>query len=641
MSLPSPNLDDRRFQELVDEAKRMVQQRCPEWTDHNVSDPGVTLIETFAFMVDTVLYRMNRVPDLHYLKFLDLIGVRLFPPTAATGEVTYRLAAAQPETVVVPAGAQVASQRLDTEDPVLFTVDRELRIVPCALDRVLTATGSDVPADRSEELAAGAGLACFAAQPVPGDVVLFGLDVAVPHCLVLLRVDCDVAGVGVDPRDPPLVWEAWTGAGWEKCEVDADSTGGFNRPGDVLLHVPPNHTPSVLGRHRAAWLRCRVVAPAQGQPFYRASPRLLSVAASTMGGTVGVVHADVVRDEVVGMSTGVPGQRFPLEHRPVVADAEPLTVLVDADEWREVTSFAGSGATDRHFMVDRGAGELLFGPAVREADGGLRHYGAVPAKGTTIRIPVYRTGGGRRGNVARGMLQTQRDPVPFVSTVANRAPATGGVDGESVEDAATRGPLTLRTRDRAVTAEDYEQLAREAAPDAARVRCVPVSEESGAVRVLVVPAVTATDDLRFADLKPSAALLSKVSRHLEERRCIGARISVEPPFYQGVTVVAELQARPRTEPEVLRARALQELYAYLHPITGGPDRTGWPFGRPVHSGEIFAVLQRIPGVELVEEVRLFGADPVSGNRGGAVPRLTLSPNGLVFSYGHQVRVGRA
>ncbi|GIG59132.1 putative baseplate assembly protein [Longispora fulva] len=641
MSLPSPNLDDRRFQELVDEAKRMVQQRCPEWTDHNVSDPGVTLIETFAFMVDTVLYRMNRVPHLHYLKFLDLIGVRLFPPTAATGEVTYRLAAAQPETVVVPAGAQVASQRVDTEDPVVFTVERELRIVPCHLERVLTASGADVPADRSEELAAGTGLACFSAQPVPGDVVLFGLDVPVPHCLVLLRVDCDVAGVGVDPRDPPLVWEAWTGTGWERCVVDEDSTGGFNKPGDVLLHVPAHHDASVLGRHRAAWLRCRVLDPVAGQPFYRASPRLLSVAASTMGGSVAVVHAEVVRGEVAGMSTGVPGQRFPLEHRPVVADAEPLVLLVDADEWREVTSFAGSGATDRHFMVDRGAGELLFGPAVRGADGGLRHYGAVPGKGATIRIPVYRTGGGRRGNVARNMLQIQRDPVPFVSTVSNRVPASGGVDGESVEDASTRGPLTLRTRDRAVTAEDFEQLAREAAPDAARVRCVPVSEESGAVRVLVVPAVTATDDLRFADLKPSAALLSKVSRYLDERRCIGARISVEPPFYQGVTVVAELQARPRTEPEVLRARALQELYAYLHPITGGPDHTGWPFGRPVHSGDIFAVLQRVPGVELVEEVRLFGADPVTGARGGAVPRLPLSPNGLIFSYGHQVRVGRA
>src|SRR5215831_11414193 len=93
MPLSTPNLDDRHFQELVDDAKRLVQQRCPEWTDHNVSDPGVTLIEAFAQMVDQLIYRLNRVPDRHYVKFLDLLGVQLFPPTAATGTATFWLAA--------------------------------------------------------------------------------------------------------------------------------------------------------------------------------------------------------------------------------------------------------------------------------------------------------------------------------------------------------------------------------------------------------------------------------------------------------------------------------------------------------------------------------------------------------------------
>ena len=86
MVLPAPNLDDRHFQDLVDDAKRLVQQRCPEWTDHNVSDPGVTLIEAFAQMVDQLIYRLNRVPDRNYIKFLELIGVELRPPAAARGQ---------------------------------------------------------------------------------------------------------------------------------------------------------------------------------------------------------------------------------------------------------------------------------------------------------------------------------------------------------------------------------------------------------------------------------------------------------------------------------------------------------------------------------------------------------------------------
>src|SRR5207245_4055604 len=108
MALPVPNLDDRRFQELVNDSKRLVQQRCPEWTDHNVHDPGVTLIELFAWMTDQVIYRLNRVPDKVYVKFLELLGVRLFPPTAARAPVTFWLAAPQPEPPRVPDGTHVA-----------------------------------------------------------------------------------------------------------------------------------------------------------------------------------------------------------------------------------------------------------------------------------------------------------------------------------------------------------------------------------------------------------------------------------------------------------------------------------------------------------------------------------------------------
>src|SRR5438093_12989332 len=89
MSLPAPHIDDLNFQSLVDDAKRMVQQRCPEWTDHNVSDPGVTLIETFAYMVDQLLWRLNRVPDRTYIKFLELIGLNLQPPSAARAPITF------------------------------------------------------------------------------------------------------------------------------------------------------------------------------------------------------------------------------------------------------------------------------------------------------------------------------------------------------------------------------------------------------------------------------------------------------------------------------------------------------------------------------------------------------------------------
>src|SRR5215208_6014566 len=114
MPLPTVTLDDRHFQDIVDEAKTRIPTYCPEWTDHNVSDPGVALIELFAWMTDLLLYRVNQVPDKMYTSFLELIGVRLDPPRAARVPVTFHLSAAQAMDVVIPEDTEVATIRTET-----------------------------------------------------------------------------------------------------------------------------------------------------------------------------------------------------------------------------------------------------------------------------------------------------------------------------------------------------------------------------------------------------------------------------------------------------------------------------------------------------------------------------------------------
>lgn len=138
MALPVPNLDDRRFQDLVDDAKRMVMRRSPEWTDHNVSDPGVTLIETFAFMVDQLLFRVNRVPDRLYLKFLEMIGLRLLPPVPARAPLTFWLSAPTTNPVVVESGTRAGTPRAENEEPIRFATVEKVVIVPCSVAHVLT-----------------------------------------------------------------------------------------------------------------------------------------------------------------------------------------------------------------------------------------------------------------------------------------------------------------------------------------------------------------------------------------------------------------------------------------------------------------------------------------------------------------------
>ena len=662
MTLPSPNLDDRRFQQLVDEAKRFIQQRCPEWTDHNVSDPGVTLIEAFAHMTDQLLYRLNRVPEKSYLAFLDLIGITLHPPSPARTEVTFWLSAPQPGPVQVRAGTEVATLRTETEEALVFASTADLTIVPCTLAHLQTQAASGRPVDRTEETTDRREVTCFSAVPADEDAVLFGLSDAVPHCAVVLRLDSTVDGIGVDPRRPPLAWEAYDGAQWQPCQVDRDDTGGLNRPGEVVLHVPAGHAVAALGARRAGWLRCRVVPARPGQPAYSASPVLRGATAFTIGGTAPAVHAETVRGEALGEAEGVAGQRFQAARPPILQDGDPLFIEVgggDASEkegggwqeWTETESFGSSGPEDRHVRIDRSTGEVAFGPAVRQPDGSLQRYGAVPPKGARVRIRQYRTGGGRRGNVAPHTLTVLRSSIPYIARVDNRTAAAGGVDGETVDSAKLRGPVELRCQDRAVTARDFELIAHRAAPSAARIRCLAAGDgssdgngegggnENGAVRVLVVPEVVrGAEPLQIDQLAPDPQMLETIAAHLDERRQIGTRLIVEPPRYQGVTAVARLVARPGATAARVRTRALDALYRHLDPLTGGPDGRGWPFGRDVQTGEVHAILQAVAGVDLVEELRLFPADPLTGRRGDPADRIDVDRHALVFSFEHQIRV---
>ena len=267
MALPAPDLDDRRFQQLVDDAKRMVMARCPTWTDHNVSDPGVTLIETFAYMTDVLLYRLNRVPDRLYLKFLELIGLQLFPATvgahrrdvlpvvAGAGHADAAAWHAHRDAAHRDRGAGGVHHRRGPADRRLLAAAR------CSP----TATASEGRETRTEQLRLRVPFAAFSSPPEPGDALLVGLTEAVPRCAVRLQFHCTIEGVGVDPDDPPLQWEAFDGTDVACVRGRARTApAGLNRDGSIIVHVPRQHSATLLDGERAGWLRARVVAAERG-----------------------------------------------------------------------------------------------------------------------------------------------------------------------------------------------------------------------------------------------------------------------------------------------------------------------------------------------------------------------------------------
>lgn len=652
MSLPSPSLDDRRFQDIVDEAKRKITQLCPAWTDHNVSDPGVALIELFAWMSELVLYRMNQVPDRLYVKFLELIGIELYGASPAVSDLLFTLTSPQQDVVRVIAGTEVSTERIGQENPVVFMTDEELRIVPPRLTSCVTLSDGRFE-DHTEDLRRQADqVTCFRSLQAD-DAFYLGFAESLASNEIRVHVVTEVEGAGINPDDPPLVWETWEGERWAPAELITDTSDALNSPegGDITLILGPRHEQMPINLTRAFWLRCRLVPLREGQSGFRRSPQLSAVTVESLGGVVRGRHAEPAPAEVLGVSTGLPGQVFSVRRAPVLKrDTTRETVRVvlprgndfgerRSENWSEVRDFGGQHDDDRVFTWAGATGEIRFGPRTEDATGRAEQHGSIPPIDAEVTVTGYRYGGGRHGNVGAGKLRVLRTSIPFVAEVTNRTPATGGVDTETVENAKVRGPMALRSGDRAVTVEDFERLTADAAPEVSRARCVaPLPGQP--IRILVVPRVSSPVALlKLRDFALPDELVTVIKTYLDTRRLLTAQVSIVEPRYQGVMVVAQVRPVAGMREESIRERAVSALYDFLNPVTGGLDHHGWPFGGSLMDGDIHALLRSVPGVATVTRVYFFLADMRTLTvEPQEYQRLALPPDTLLMSHRHQIVV---
>jgi len=471
--VPVPYLDDLRFQELVDEAKRYIPVRAPAWTDHNVSDPGITLIEACAARVDQLSYRTNQVPDAVRYRLLRLAGLRPTPPVSARTQLTFARSG-QPRRrtrITVPAGTAVSTS-----------------------------------------------------AAYPGPAITF----RTVHDLVIRQRE-----------------------------------------------------------------------------------------------TVGVVEAVnvVTVDEVLGTSTGEPGQRFTPSGTPFASEnldgtqfAMLTVTVVDPDGigrlWTQVSTFADADEYDSCFLWDAVAHQVAFGPRTRYATG-HRHHGAVPVRGAIIQAR-YDTSQGSLGNIPANTL-TAWDGSETVA-VTNPAPTAGGVDAESVPEAVARTNAVLVPLDRAVTADDYALVLTQRVAGIARVRTAAVPGQPGPgdpgyLRVTVVPAPQGPpgEPLTESDLRLSDATAAAVGQCAGSVRLLCARVQIADPAWVPFSVTATVYSWASGHSpagQAGRRDAEAALFKYFHPTLGGPGGTGWPFGRPVHVGDAYAVLAGLPDTITVVNVAI-------------------------------------
>ncbi|MEW6181723.1 MAG: putative baseplate assembly protein [Bacillota bacterium] len=586
MPLPIPNLDDKTFAQLIAEAVRLIPQYAPEWTDHNLSDPGITFLELFAWLAETQIYSLNQITPRHYLKYLRLLGLTPLPAAPARALVNFTAADTH---VLLPRSTQAV-----TAEGIVFETDEAVDVLPVSLERVVVFDGYSFLDCTDASRHTGVFYHAFGEKARADAGMYLGLSfdgAAVKGKelkLYLCHYDKDLPPLPA-PADPETMrlsarvrWEYLNGAGWFEFKPTGDGlVENFACPGGLVLQVPANiETSGLYEFGEYFWIRAEVV-----QEGYEIPPRLDTILLNTTGATQGVFV-----EEVVGTGNSLPGQTLSASMTPVLSGSRVLEVEKAGggwEPWTGVDDLEASRLEDRHYLLDAQTGTVTFGDGIN---------GMVLPSERRIRMR-YRSGGGPAGNVAAGTI-TVLPGVTGVS-VSNPFPASGGGDPETLAAAVLRARETLKSSTRAVTADDFAAIAGHT-PGLRVARAKAVADPArNVVKVIVVPFSFDNEPV------PGNGFLQTVKEHLNRHRLITTVVETAPPRYVRVSVSLSVRADPGAEPGAVKEGVLTALRRFLHPLQGGVDGAGWEFGRGVFQSELYAAAAGANGVDCITGLSFF------------------------------------
>lgn len=668
MPLIPPVLDDRSYDDLVQEMLANIPAHTPEWTNPQPGDPGRTLVELFAWLADTILYRANLIPEKQRIAFLKLLGETMQPAAAATGLLSLSLDPAATAPIAVASGAKVSGA-------VNFETLAEIDVLPITAQAYIKAPLTPEQKKASMPLRAGLKklynlpklpigytttpvftnnlgdangvsvvhgttdsslwLAILVSKPENLAPVLNALGKG-EHILNIGFVpSLTVPGLFSEVGPPAAVQANWMmsqppsppgqATNYTPLKVLGDTTASLTQPGVIQLLVPAS---SVIGAPDNN-VRSDPQAGVGMKPPRIDDPaitsRLLTWVRLTTKSTLSVswLGANAIQIDqrttynsiVVGVSDGSANQQFALPQSQI----DPGTFVLDVDmpglgyvAWQQVDDLSVLQGPVMAYVLDPEAGTVSFGNQLQ---------GMIVPAGRRVRVRTMRAGGGAAGNLPAGSLTAIQAfdltgaQIAQKITVQQPVDTTGGADPETLESAQQRIPALLQNQSRAVTASDYSNLAMHIpGANVARVEVLPLfmpqtrtSNVPGVVSVMVIPNKPGVlNPCPRAD-RPT---LETVYKYLDAARPVSAEMYVIASEYKGLGIGVGIEVKSGFGLLQVSQAVETALRNYLWPLApGGLDNTGWPLGRHVRALELEVVVSQVPGVVDVDGINLFKVLP--------------------------------
>lgn len=691
MPLQATNLDDLTFDSLKAELRRRIPAYTPEWTDFNESDPGIALIELFAWLADILVYRINEIPDNAYIRFLQLLNIQRDLPVPAEAYLTFTLVSKDlPNAVVIPGGTQVGLSS-SSSTPIIFETTDNLYACGASLAAVQSYDGARYSVITNFNPTDGSSWYPFSQAPQAGAAVYLGFDRAFPALggyqfpLTILLSTPAVTGSAQGATapsgtgsNPPIigVLEYSTAAGWSAINVVSDGTAALTQTGVIQFTAPSDWAAVQYGALRKSsdpayyWIRYRIDQLLG--PGYQSPPQITNVFINTITAR----NTVTVQGELLGASNGLPNQTFQISNFPVLPIPPSAAGIVEVDEgdgngytlWTQVADFAGYTRDSKVYTLDYSTGTVAFGDGV---EGAIPHFlssdgsNLEPADLPNIRVTQYQSGGGSAGNSGANTITSLTNSVPYVASVTNLLPSSGGADEESVSDAEDRAPEQIRTLSRAVTVEDFVALAlRTPGGHIKRATAIPLQRPiaqviragdgsvvlpppaPGVVTVLVVP-----DGPDPQQPIASDQTLSAVAQYLDMFRLVTCELYVARPIYRQVEIQARVIVQPSANSGDVQTALEAALLDFYNPLIGGqpppvppgtdtsssspPQGTGWPFGGTVFVSDAYRQILQVPGVQYIDgSIKIY----LDGALQPADQDIPLQPFELVYSTNHTLDV---